>query len=102
MSVSLLRLRDGRIAMFYIKKYASPAGENYPFLDDLLMRTSDDEGKTWSEATHVSPPAEPGYRVLNNDRVIQLESGRLVVPVATQMPLQPPSEVCGTGFTLTV
>lgn len=83
MSVSLLRLKDGRIALFYIQKYASPADAKYPFLDFLLLRISDDEGKTWSAATHITPQNQPAYRVLNNDRVIQLKSGRLVVPVAT-------------------
>ena len=82
MSVSLLRLSDGRIALFYIRKYNSPPGSKYPYLDHILMRTSDDEGKTWSEPTHVVPENQPGYRVLNNDRVIQLKSGRLVVPLA--------------------
>lgn len=82
MSVSLLRLQDDRIALFYVQKYDSPAGSKYPFLDYILMRTSDDEGKTWSEPTYVVAKEEPGYRVLNNDRVVQLTSGRLVVPVA--------------------
>lgn len=82
MSVSLLRLQDGRIALFYIEKYKSPSGSGYPLFDHLLMRTSDDEGATWSEPTHVIPKDQPGYYVLNNDRVIQLKSGRLVAPVA--------------------
>jgi len=82
MSVSLLRLADGRIALFYVQKYNSPSGSRYPYLDNILMRTSNDEGKTWSEPTHVVPKDQPGYRVLNNDRVIQLKSGRLVVPLA--------------------
>src|SRR5690554_4738307 len=38
MSVSLLRLLDGRIALFYIEKYSSPPGSQYPYLDRLLMR----------------------------------------------------------------
>ena len=83
MSVSLLRLADGRIALFYAQKYASPSDAKYPFLDYLLMRTSDDEGHSWSLPIDVSSRDEPGYRVLNNDRVIQLTSGRLLVPVAT-------------------
>ncbi len=83
MSVSLLRLHDGRIALFYIQKYASPPGENYAFLDFLLLRISDDDGRTWSKPTYVTPRDELAYRVLNNDRVVQLKSGRLVVPVAT-------------------
>jgi hypothetical protein len=82
MSVSLLRLRDDRIALFYVQKYDSPPGSKYPYLDYILMRTSGDEGETWSEPTHVVPQDQPGYRVLNNDRVVQLKSGRLVVPVA--------------------
>ncbi|QDV86199.1 sialidase family protein [Stieleria magnilauensis] len=82
MSVSLLRLADGRIALFYVRKYDSPDGSKYPYLDQILMRTSTDEGQTWSEPTYVVPENQPGYRVLNNDRVIQLKSGRLVVPLA--------------------
>jgi hypothetical protein len=82
MSVSLLRLADGRIALFYIQKYDSPEGSKYPYLDNILMRTSADEARTWSEPTYVVPQDQPGYRVLNNDRVIQLKSGRLVVPLA--------------------
>jgi hypothetical protein len=82
MSVSLLRLRDDRIALFYVQKYDSPSGSKYPYLDYMLMRTSADEGATWSEPTHVVPQDQPGYRVLNNDRVVQLKSGRLVVPLA--------------------
>jgi len=82
MSVSLLRLQDERIALFYVQKYDSPAGSKYAYLDYILMRTSADEGATWSEPTYVVPRNEPGYRVLNNDRVVQLKSGRLVVPIA--------------------
>lgn len=82
MSVSLLRLQDGKIAIFYVQKYKSPKGEKYSYMDYTIMRTSNDEGQTWSEPTYVVPKEEQGYRVLNNDRVIQLKSGRLVVPLA--------------------
>ncbi|WP_417849195.1 sialidase family protein [Thalassoglobus sp.] len=82
MSVSLLRLQNGKIALFYVQKYDSPQGENYSHLDYILMRTSSDEGETWSEPTYVVPKDHQGYRVLNNDRVVQLKSGRLVVPLA--------------------
>ncbi len=70
MSVSLLRLQDGRIALFYLRKNANDC--------KLLMRTSQDEAESWSEAQECIPPA--GYYVVNNDRVIQLRSGRLVAP----------------------
>lgn len=82
MSVSLLRLQDGRIAMFYILKYKGPPEDKYDYRDHILMRTSSDEAATWSEPTYVVPQDHPGYRVLNNDRVIQLKSGRLVAPLA--------------------
>lgn len=73
MSVSLVRLSSGVIALFYLQKNA---------LDDcrLYLRHSADEGKTWSDPTLCIPDA--GYFVVNNDRVIQLESGRLVVPAS--------------------
>lgn len=73
MSVSLLRLADGRIALFYVRK--NSIDDCHPYL-----RYSTDEGKTWSEP--ILCIRDPGYFVLNNDRVIQLRSGRLVLPVA--------------------
>lgn len=75
MSVSLLRLQDGRIALFYARKNS---------LHDLLpvMRISADEGAHWSEPIEIIPQQEVGYYVLNNDRVVQLKNGRIVVPLA--------------------
>jgi hypothetical protein len=73
MSVSLLRLQSGKIALFYLKKNS---------LHDCRpwMQVSSDEAETWSAPTLVVDA--PGYFVLNNDRVIQLGTGRLIVPVA--------------------
>lgn len=73
MSVSLLRLASGKIALFYVVK--NSALDCGPYL-----RLSADEGETWSEATRVIDA--PGYFVLNNDRVIQTGTGRIIVPVA--------------------
>jgi sialidase-1 len=74
MSVSLLRLQNGDIALFYAQKNS---------LKDCIpqMRISKDEAKTWSDPIPVITDKK-GYFVLNNDRVLQLESGRLLVPVA--------------------
>lgn len=73
MSVSLLRLKSGRIALFYLVKNS--------LLDCRpVVRFSDDEAATWSAPVAVT--TAPGYFVLNNDRVIQLPSGRLIVPLA--------------------
>jgi hypothetical protein len=73
MSVSLLRLHSGAIALFYLVK-------NNLLDCRPVMQLSTDEAATWSEPRPVG--AAPGYFVLNNDRVIQLKDGRLVVPVA--------------------
>jgi len=73
MSVSLLRLADGRIALFYLDKQS---------IEDcrVAMRISTDEAATFG------PPkmciSEMGYYILNNDRAVQLKSGRIVLPVA--------------------
>ncbi|CAL1517234.1 sialidase family protein [Chitinophaga sp. MM2321] len=74
MSVSLLRLQNGKIALFYLKK--NSMADCIP-----LMRISDDEAKTWSEPTTCITD-RVGYFVLNNNRVIQLKNGRLVMAVA--------------------
>lgn len=74
MSVSLLRLQNGNIALFYLKKNSTE--DCIP-----LMRISADEAKTWSEPITCITDKK-GYFVLNNDRVIQLESGRLLMAVA--------------------
>jgi Neuraminidase (sialidase) len=73
MSISLLRLKSGRIALFYLLKNNWLDCRPY-------VRFSDDETQTWSEPTLML--AAPGYFVLNNDRVIQLAGGRLVAPLA--------------------
>jgi hypothetical protein len=73
MSVSLLRLKDGRIALFYLRK--NSVTDCRP-----CMRHSGDEGKTWSDPAVCA--STDGYYVLNNDRAVQLRSGRIVLPVA--------------------
>jgi hypothetical protein len=73
MSVSLLRLADGRIACVHIDKRA---------LDDCRPRWcfSEDEGRSWSSPRTIVD--RPGYYVVNNDRLAQLASGRLLIPYA--------------------
>ncbi len=63
-----------QLALFYLQKNA---------YDDLQMfvRFSDDEGRTFGEPVRVT--TDPGYHVVNNDRVTQLSTRRLVVPAAS-------------------
>jgi Neuraminidase (sialidase) len=73
MSVSLLRLASGKLALFYCVKNS--------WLDCRPhMRISGDDGATWSDARRILEA--PGYFVLNNDRVIQTSKGRIIVPLA--------------------
>lgn len=74
MSVTLRRIQpSGKIGMFYLQK------DGY---DDLHVyaRFSTDEGMTFGPIVRVTE--ERGYHVMNNDRVTQLASGRLLAPVA--------------------
>ena len=73
MSVTLRRV-GSRIAMFYLQKNG---------LNDLdvYVRFSGDEAKSFERPTLVT--GDPGYHVVNNDRVTQLSSGRLLVPAAS-------------------
>ena len=73
MSVSLLRLKSGKIGMYYLEKNAG---------DDLrvFQRCSSDEAKTWSAPREVT--LQKGYHVMNNDRVVQLSTGRIICPVS--------------------
>ncbi len=74
MSVSLLRLFNGEIALFYLRKKS---------LSDCrpVLRISQDEGNTWGDEI-ICIKDRIGYFVLNNDRVIQLKNGRLLLPVS--------------------
>lgn len=72
MSVSLLRLQNGQIAMFYLRTNSKV--DCRPFL-----RVSTDEGSSWSEPRACID--EIAYFILNNDRAVQLKSGRIVLPV---------------------
>ncbi|MEZ6033921.1 MAG: exo-alpha-sialidase [Planctomycetaceae bacterium] len=74
MSVTLRRLRNGSIAMFYLQKNS---------LNDLqlLVRFSEDEAASFGPSVRIT--GDEGYHVVNNDRVTQLSSGRLLAPAAS-------------------
>lgn len=71
MSVSLLRLKTGELLLFYLRK-------NDWSDCNMFVRRSGDELATVSEPVRVT--TRPGYYVINNARVAQLASGRIVVP----------------------
>lgn len=71
MSVSLLRMQNNDIGMFYFVRYGINDGKIY-------LRRSGDEGQNWSKAACCVPAH--GYYVTDNDRVVRLKSGRLILP----------------------
>jgi hypothetical protein len=73
MSVSLLRMANGDIGLFYLLRRS--------WYDmRLQLRRSADEGATWSEPLQCFPVQ--GCYVVNNDRVVRLASGRIIIPTA--------------------
>lgn len=73
MSVSLMRMKNGDLGLFYLKKQ-NDIHSCIPYL-----AISSDEGKTWLK--HIRCISEEGYYCLNNDRVITLDNGRILMPV---------------------
>lgn len=80
MSVSFLRMQNGDIGLFYLRK-------NDPWQCHTYLIRSSDEGKTWS-APRLCVLHE-GYHIVNNDRIIRLASGRILIPVALLPMLRP-------------
>ncbi|MGN1345340.1 MAG: sialidase family protein [Eubacteriales bacterium] len=74
MSVSLLRLGNGDVGLFYLLK-------RHNLVSEVLLRRSSDEMETFSEPVRCTADM-PAYYVVNNDRIIASSSGRLLVPVA--------------------
>ena len=72
MSVTLRRLADGRVVMFYLVTESS---------EDCrpVMRVRQDDGSLWERICLID---EPSYNVVNNVRVIQLSGARILIPVA--------------------
>ncbi|HLF34689.1 MAG TPA: sialidase family protein [Cyclobacteriaceae bacterium] len=74
MSVSLLRLNKETIALFYLVK--NNETDCRPF-----ARYSIDESQSWSDPVSIMNDTIC-YAVVNNDRVVLLSGGRIIVPAA--------------------
>ena len=75
MSLSFLRMGNGDIGAFYIFK--NPDGT-----DNIWMIRSADEAQTWGEPINcMGKYKDSDYYVLNNDRVLRLQSGRILYAV---------------------
>ena len=76
MSVSLFRMANGDMGCLYLRKFLSDGG----ILCLPYFTRSSDEGKSFGAPVCCIKRA--GYYVVNNDRLVRLESGRLVFPAA--------------------
>ena len=74
MSVSLMRMQNGDVGLFFGVKMEPNRNVKY------LARSSD-EGRTFSRFVECSLSDRPGYYVLNNDRVERLAGGRIIMPL---------------------
>lgn len=68
---TLLRLQNGELGFFYSQLDSHSD-------DKWFFKSSSDQGETWTEPVRITK--EPAYYVMNNHRVIQLASGRLLAP----------------------
>jgi hypothetical protein len=81
MSVTLRRLKSGVLLLFYLRKDSEADACN------LFVRRSTDEFQTLGEPVRVT--TLDGYHVVNNDRVLELSTGRLIVPAALHTGFDP-------------
>lgn len=80
MSVSFLRLPDGEVLLFYLKK----SMKDGKVLCQPCVRRSHDDCATLGE--ELCCGVRDKYYVVNNDRVIRLRSGRILMPAAVYEP----------------
>jgi len=75
MSVSTLRMENGDAGIFFGSRLTPSIGGRY-------LALSNDECKTFYQTIDCNIHDRDGYYVLNNDRVVRLKSGRLIMPTA--------------------
>ena len=85
MSTSLLRLPNGDLGLFFLRKEVSEDGEIGVGGERILCMPafvySKDEGKTWSD--YVFCTKNDGYYCGINDGILLQKSGRILMPAST-------------------
>jgi Neuraminidase (sialidase) len=74
MEPDLLRLRSGKILFVFVRKNSE--GDCAP-----MVRFSTNDGKSFSPPRPIPIDPSPSYTGSNHDRMIQLRSGRVVLPL---------------------
>ena len=88
MSVSLMRMENGDAGMLFLAK-------SKPYRCIPYFTRSGDEGKTWQKPAPCI--AEPGYYVVNNDRVIKSGKGTFMF-AAAHTPVKAGADADGITF----
>ena len=85
MSPSLLRLPNGKLGMFFLRKEVSEIGEVGVGGERILCMPvfvySEDEGETWSNYVYCTDKL--GYYCGINDGILLQRSGRIMMPTST-------------------
>ena len=87
MQASILRLPGDELLLFYLRKNSRSSCH-------LFVRRSADEFMTLSDPVRVT--LLEGYHCANNDRVIRLSTGRLIVPMALHTELDQDGKLVGS------
>ena len=87
MSVSLMKMENGDIGLFFLLKIQNEGMRS----QYRLRRYHGDFDKLISD-TLCLPDSLPDYYVVNNDRVVRLSNGRIIVPAAHHPSCQKPDE----------
>jgi Neuraminidase (sialidase) len=93
-SPGITRMKDGRLLLAYSWRSGGNGASNYGNCAKMV-RTSSDEGKTWSERTRITPENSE-YHTGCHDRAYTIEGGRVLVQCHTILP--PGVAQPGPGF----
>lgn len=74
MSPAFLLMENGDVGLFYLVRLTYSRTQ-------IFLRRSSDGGRTWGDRTVCTPQED--FFVMNNDRVVRLADGRIIVPVAS-------------------
>lgn len=79
MCPSLLRMQNGDIGLIYLRKFRTDNGEESAVVQ--IVR-SEDEGKTFLSPVDITDGSQ--YVVIENDHVLRMKSGRILLPANPQ------------------
>ena len=74
MEPNLLRLRSGKVLFVFARKNSEADCQ-------AMVRISNDDARTFSAPVPLPTDPIPAYWTINNDRLIQLRSGRILLPM---------------------